>query len=218
MPPQTIRRMMNTHRPIRLLLGALGLLCTAAVGGGCAASVSVGSRPAAFPGAPAQPWVAAREPTASAEMRAVLETAVSLRGSRYQFGGALPATGFDCSGFVQYVFAQHELDVPRTTAEQYDLGRTVARSDVEMGDLLFFSTTGPGATHVGIVIDPVTQTFVHAPGTGSVVRIERYDTPYWRRRLLGARRLQLPGTPAQPAVITEAVPGGRPRTAVAAGE
>lgn len=126
-------------------------------------------------------------------MRDVLDTAVALLGSRYQLGGTTPAGGFDCSGFVRYVFAAHQLDVPRTVAEQYRVGREVARSHIGVGDLVFFSTTGPGPTHVGIVVDPAAQTFVHAPGTGSVVRVERFDTPYWGRRMLTARRLPVPG-------------------------
>jgi cell wall-associated NlpC family hydrolase len=121
---------------------------------------------------------------------------VALLGSRYQLGGTSPAGGFDCSGFVRYVFAVHQLDVPRTVAEQYRVGREVARSHIGVGDLVFFSTTGPGPTHVGIVVDPVAQTFVHAPGTGSVVRVERFDTAYWGRRMLAARRLPLPEPPA----------------------
>lgn len=124
-------------------------------------------------------------------MHRVLDTAVALRGSRYQIGGATPQSGFDCSGFVRYVFAQYQLDVPRTVAEQYRVGQEVARSHIGVGDLVFFSTTGPGATHVGIVVDPVAQTFVHAPGTGAVVRLERFDTPYWRSRMLAARRLPI---------------------------
>lgn len=129
-------------------------------------------------------------------MRHVLDTAVGLLGSRYQLGGATPGGGFDCSGFVRYVFAEHQLDVPRTVAEQYLVGREVARSHIGVGDLVFFSTTGPGATHVGIVVDPVAQTFVHAPGTGSFVRVERFDTPYWSRRMLTARRLSVPAQSA----------------------
>jgi cell wall-associated NlpC family hydrolase len=132
-------------------------------------------------------------------MRNVLATAVGLRGSRYQLGGTTPQGGFDCSGFVRYVFAQYRLEVPRTVAEQYRAGHEVARTHIGPGDLLFFSTTGPGATHVGIVVDPVAQTFVHAPGTGAVVRIERFDTAYWRSRMLAARRLPVPVGPVEEA-------------------
>jgi len=128
-------------------------------------------------------------------MRTLIETAVALRGARYQLGGVTPQ-GFDCSGFVRYVFALAQVAVPRTVAEQYRTGREIAREDLSAGDLVFFSTTGPGATHVGIVVDPEGHTFVHAPGTGSVVRVERFDTPYWRNRMLGGRRLAAVPRPA----------------------
>jgi cell wall-associated NlpC family hydrolase len=171
------------------------MLVLAMVASACASAPPVGSRPAAFPGAPAQAWAATRDAGFDLAVRDILETAVSLRGSPYQFGGATPQSGFDCSGFVRYVFAQGQLDVPRTVADQYRAGHEVARSHIGTGDLVFFSTTGPGATHVGIVVDPAERTFVHAPGTGSVVRVERFDTPYWSRRMLGVRRLPLPARP-----------------------
>jgi cell wall-associated NlpC family hydrolase len=122
-------------------------------------------------------------------MSGVLQTAISLRGLPYQFGGDRPDTGFDCSGFVRYVFGQSRLTVPRTVDEQFHAGHAVDRDHPSAGDLIFFSTTGPGATHVGIVLDADARTFVHAPGTGSVVRVDRFDTPYWRSRTLGLRRL-----------------------------
>ena len=118
---------------------------------------------------------------------AVLETALALRGTRYQFGGVEPTTGFDCSGFVRYVFLQHAVDLPRTVTEQFHVGQDVAGEGVSPGDLIFFTTVTPGASHVGIALDATT--FVHAPGSGSVVRIERLDAPYWRTRLVGIKRL-----------------------------
>lgn len=124
-------------------------------------------------------------------MSALLQTATTLVGSPYRFGGESPQAGFDCSGLVRYVFGQYHVDVPRTAAEQFLVGERVSASRVAPGDLIFFSTIGPGATHVGIVVDPAARTFVHAPGTGSVVRVDRFDTSYWSARTIGARRLSL---------------------------
>lgn len=124
---------------------------------------------------------------------ALLQTATALVGSPYLFGGTSPDTGFDCSGFVRYVFERFHVGVPRTAAEQFEIGRPIAEAQLAPGDLIFFSTIGPGATHVGIVVDPAARTFVHAPGTGAAVRIERFDTGYWQPRTLGARRLALDG-------------------------
>ena len=121
--------------------------------------------------------------------RRLLDTAVGLRGISYRLGGEDPASGFDCSGFVRYVFAQHQVAMPRTVVEQFASAQDVAPDDVAAGDLLFFSTIGPGPTHVGIALGPLAQgEFVHAPGTGGAVRIERFDTPYWRARWVGAKR------------------------------
>jgi len=176
-------------RAIRLnaLLGA-ALLATA-----CASGAPVTARPAPFPRAPLPPVekpapveAAPFEPTAPIAA-AVLETALGLRGVPYQFGGAAPETGFDCSGFVRYVFQQHSLVLPRTVTEQFQVGRDVDTSGIQPGDLIFFTTVMPGASHVGIALDA--GTFVHAPGSGSVVRLERLDAPYWRSRLVGVKRL-----------------------------
>ena len=124
------------------------------------------------------------------EPDALVQTAVGLRGIPYRLGGEEPVGGFDCSGLVRYVFEQHNVPVARTVAEQYLEGRRVSIDDVQAGDLIFFSTVGPGATHVGIVLGTVGPgEFVHAPGEGGSVRVERYDTPYWRSRIVGVRRL-----------------------------
>lgn len=165
-------------------------------GSACASAPPIGARPLPFPGSPPQTWADHRSPQIEAVTTDIVATALALRGARYQLGGSTPQAGFDCSGFVRYVFAQASLDMPRTVAEQFHVGREVARSHVSSGDLVFFSTTGPGATHVGIVVDPDARTFVHAPGTGANVRVERFDSPYWKRRMLGARRLALTIPPA----------------------
>jgi cell wall-associated NlpC family hydrolase len=115
---------------------------------------------------------------------AILATALDLRGEPYRLGGAAPG-GFDCSGFVQYVLRQHAIDMPRTVIEQFDVGADTR--DIEPGDLVFFQTVGSKASHVGIALD--SQSFVHAPNSRGVVRVERFDTPYWSSRFLGAKRV-----------------------------
>jgi len=121
---------------------------------------------------------------------ALTKTALGLRGTKYRLGGEAPGEGFDCSGFVHYVFERHQIDVPRTVAEQFQVGEKIAPEDIQKGDLLFFSTTGKGATHVGIALGPEDQgEFVHAPGAGGSVRVEHFDAPYWRSKLVGVRRV-----------------------------
>jgi cell wall-associated NlpC family hydrolase len=116
-----------------------------------------------------------------------LSTALDLRGVPYRNGGSDPG-GFDCSGLVQWAFAQHGRTLPREVREQFHVGRQVEPGDVRPGDLLFFDTSSNGASHVGIALDH--ESFVHAPRTNGVVRIERYTSSYWSRRYLGARRVE----------------------------
>jgi cell wall-associated NlpC family hydrolase len=126
----------------------------------------------------------------SASAARLIESAVALVGTPYRLGGQSPDTGFDCSGLVSYVAAQNGIALPRTAAQQYGVGRAVDRDDLTAGDLVFFSTIGPGATHVGIVIVSDDELkFVHAPADGASVRIERLSTSYWQRRWVGARRI-----------------------------
>jgi cell wall-associated NlpC family hydrolase len=117
---------------------------------------------------------------------AVARTAGTLLGLPYREGGALP-DGFDCSGLVTYVFARHGIAVPRDVQRQALAGVAVARGDIEPGDLVFFSTTGSGPSHVGIAIGE--GRFIHAPKTGDVVRVESLSAGYWTSRFVAARRI-----------------------------
>lgn len=162
------------------------------VAAGCA---STGAVPAPFPqpGPPAsattpppEPGLDLALPPGDAPLDPVVGTAMSLRGAPYRNGGSDPS-GFDCSGFVAYVFAQQGYSLPRTVVEQYDAGRWISPSALAPGDLIFFSTVAPGASHVGIVV--AADLFVHAPSSSGVVRVERLSSPYWNSRFVGARRV-----------------------------
>lgn len=160
-----------------LLIVAVAALSTA-----CAAS---GARPQPFPTArPVSGTVSPSEPGAGGYE--VTGTALALRGTPYRNGGADP-NGFDCSGFVWYVFAQHGVALPRTVQDQYRVGDSIRPSELQAGDLVFFSTTSRGASHVGIVIGG--DSFVHAPSSSGVVRVERLDASYWSSRYVGAKRI-----------------------------
>jgi cell wall-associated NlpC family hydrolase len=117
---------------------------------------------------------------------ALVGTALALRGVPYRDGGGDPQ-GFDCSGFTQYVFAQHGLSLPRAVREQFRVGKSVKPQDLAPGDIVFFATTGAGASHVAIAIGG--DEFVHAPSSTGVVRVEHLSSSYWSPRYLGARRL-----------------------------
>jgi len=128
-------------------------------------------------------------PVAAPDPYVLTGTALALRGAPYRSGGSDPS-GFDCSGFTQYVFAQHGIALPREVREQVLLGTEIRAEDVSPGDLLFFSTVAEGPSHVGIAIGG--DQFVHAPSSTGVVRVERLSTSYWSTRYITARRITPP--------------------------
>ena len=117
---------------------------------------------------------------------ALVRAALELRGIPYRNGGS-DLTGFDCSGLTQYVFARYGRSLPREVRDQFQVGEPVARDQILPGDLVFFSTTGPGPSHVAIAVS--VDLFVHAPSSRGVVRVERIDSRYWMPRMVGIRRL-----------------------------
>jgi cell wall-associated NlpC family hydrolase len=173
----------------RLFVLLLGTAATA-----CA---TTGATPHPFPVPSSSPPTVV-EPTRDTETSpsrdpyAVSGTALSLRGVPYKNGGSDPS-GFDCSGFVWYVFDHHGIHLPRTVAAQLQSGMPVDPADVRAGDLVFFDTVSSGgrgaqATHVGISIGG--DEFVHAPSTTGQVRVEHLGSSYWGPRFLEARRIQ----------------------------
>ena len=165
----------------RILLIAVAVACSA-----CASTGAV-PRPFPTPGPPAaSPAPPSTPPEKPFDGYALVGTALSLRGTPYRNGGSDPS-GFDCSGFTQYVYAQFGIVLPRAVREQFTAGQPVDPSQVEPGDLIFFSTTEPGASHVGIAVGG--DEFVHAPSSTGVVRVERIGSRYWSQRFLGARRV-----------------------------
>jgi peptidoglycan DL-endopeptidase CwlO len=165
------------------LRGVVAMLAALAATGACASSGAV-PRPFPSPGrAELEPGAAGVGSTLTDN--AVVATALGLRGVPYLEGGSSPS-GFDCSGFTQYVYARNGVGLPRDVRAQFDQGVSVREGDETPGDLLFFSTVAPGPTHVAIAIGG--DQFVHAPSSTGVVRIERLNTAYWSARYLGARR------------------------------
>jgi cell wall-associated NlpC family hydrolase len=119
--------------------------------------------------------------------RALADFAMKLRNIAYRRGGREIATGFDCSGFVRYVFT-HALgeQLASNSASQYNEGQHVDRGDLKMGDLVFFRTHGKRISHVGIYLD--NGLFIHSPSTGKRVRIDHLTETYWSKRYVGAKR------------------------------
>lgn len=115
----------------------------------------------------------------------VVKTAARFKGVPYGFGGTTPRA-FDCSGYVQYVFKQHRAILPRTADQQFEKGLYITQKQLQPGDLVFFSTYEPGASHVGIYAGQ--GKFWNATSSRGVMLCGLKDD-YWRQRYYGARRV-----------------------------
>jgi len=112
----------------------------------------------------------------------VVAIAMQYLGVPYRWGGADPSTGFDCSGFVMYVYAKVGISLPHYTGAQWALGVPVSRSDLKPGDVVFFN----GISHDGIYIGG--GQFVQAPRTGDVVKVSSLSESWYSSTYEGARR------------------------------
>ncbi|HEY6839363.1 MAG TPA: NlpC/P60 family protein [Geobacteraceae bacterium] len=107
-------------------------------------------------------------------------------GTRYRFGGS-SRSGIDCSSFVQKVFREMEVSLPRTAREQFEVGDRVAVGDLQKGDLVFFRTYASYPSHVGIYLG--NNRMIHASSRDRRVVISTMNTPYYRSRFIGAKRI-----------------------------
>jgi cell wall-associated NlpC family hydrolase len=112
---------------------------------------------------------------AAATRRTVVSKAHSLRGTPYRYGGETPS-GFDCSGFTQYVYGRAGKHIPRTASAQRSATKHISRSDAQPGDLVFFLNSSGHVYHVGIYEGHNKVT--HAPHTGSHVKTETIWTSH----------------------------------------
>lgn len=125
----------------------------------------------------------------SARANEILFNALGLVGTPYQYGGSSPASGFDCSGLIHYVyFESADLNLPRTVAEINALNApNVAVDQLQSGDLVIFATGSDSRpSHAGIYVGE--GRFVHAPSRGGVVRMDFLGDQYWQRSYLNAKR------------------------------
>lgn len=120
--------------------------------------------------------------------KALIGLAMNLRDTRYVRGGSNPSTGFDCSGFVRYVFAHAiGMKLPTNSASQFLAGLKVDRADMKPGDLVFFRTgRRHRISHVGIYLS--NGRFIHSPATGKSVQVSSLGESYWARHFAGAKR------------------------------
>ncbi|MEK3978384.1 C40 family peptidase [Psychrobacillus sp. FSL K6-2836] len=126
------------------------------------------------------------EAASSVNSSELVATAKDLIGTKYRGGGTTKA-GFDCSGFVNYVYNDAGVSLPRTSSGLYASGSKVDKSDLASGDLVFFNTSGKGVSHVGIYIGD--GKFIHS-STSKGVKIDKLSDPYyWGERYVGAKRI-----------------------------
>jgi cell wall-associated NlpC family hydrolase len=136
----------------------------------------------------AAPAQAAQKKTESAQRKRgekIARFAKKFIGVPYHYGGSSPRSGFDCSGLVAYVYRHFGVELPHYTVAQFGRGRRVGRWALRPGDLVFFDGLG----HVGIYVGR--GRFVHAPHTGTRVRIASLQDGWYRSSFDGARRIRV---------------------------
>ena len=141
---------------------------------------------------------------AGPQARAALAEARKYLGTPYRWGGSTPETGFDCSGLVQWAYAQAGVKIPRVTDQQIAAGNgsPVRRGELLPGDLVFFRDPSGYVHHVGMSLGG--DRFIHAPRTGDVVKEANLNEPYYRQQFAGGRRFGA----AAPAAPGRATGGG----------
>jgi cell wall-associated NlpC family hydrolase len=121
------------------------------------------------------------------EGQRIAEFALQYEGYKYVYGGESPSAGFDCSGFVYYVYGQFDHSLSRTATTQYaNNGESVSKSELQPGDLLFFGYSGKIA-HVGLYIG--NNNFIHACDSSTGVIISSLDSSWGTKSWFGAKRI-----------------------------
>ncbi|MNC22820.1 putative peptidoglycan endopeptidase LytE precursor [compost metagenome] len=122
--------------------------------------------------------------TFAANQTSLKEEVSEVIGTPYRYGGTT-VSGFDCSGFILYVFNKFDLKLPRTSKSQSKQGVAVAKKDLKVGDLVFFNTNGRGISHAGIYVG--NNQFAHSSRKG--VRVTNLSNSYYKKRYMTARRV-----------------------------
>ncbi|HMM23062.1 MAG TPA: NlpC/P60 family protein [Selenomonadales bacterium] len=122
---------------------------------------------------------------ANTDGAAIVATAKKYMGVPYVWGGET-TSGFDCSGFTQYVMRERGIAIGRTAADQFAAGLPVDKANLQVGDMVFFTTYKPGASHVGFYVG--NGEFINASSSAKQVTISSLDETYWKERYIGARR------------------------------
>ncbi len=117
------------------------------------------------------------------DRKEIVRTAKRYLGVKYRYGGTTPG-GFDCSGYVMYVYRRNGIQMPRSLVKQYHWGRRISLKRARPGDLVFFNINGRRISHVGLYMG--NRMFIHAPRTGKRISFADMSKRYWQKRYAGA--------------------------------
>ena len=124
---------------------------------------------------------------ASSKSSKIITLAKKQLGKKYVWAKSGPSS-FDCSGFTSYVFRNAAgVSLPRTSSAQSGYGRTVSKSNLQPGDLVFFNTSGKGVSHVGIYVGG--GNMIHSPSSGKTVSVTSINSSYYSARFVTAKRV-----------------------------
>jgi len=130
-----------------------------------------------------------KSPSWSSTAQEIILHAIGQTGVRYKYGGITPDTGFDCSGFVRYVFQQAaNLTLPHGARAISQVGTNVSKDELQPGDLVFFNTLRSVTSHVGIYVG--NNRFIHSPSAGGTISVTDMNDAYWSKRFTGARHVE----------------------------
>jgi cell wall-associated NlpC family hydrolase len=130
-----------------------------------------------------------KSPSWSSTAQEIIVHAISQTGVKYKYGGITPDSGFDCSGFVRYVFQQAaNLTLPHGALAISQVGTRVSKDELQPGDLVFFNTLRSVTSHVGIYVG--NNRFIHSPSVGGTISVTDMNDAYWAKRFTGARHIE----------------------------
>ncbi len=130
-----------------------------------------------------------KSPSWSSTAQEIILHAISQTGVKYKYGGIAPDSGFDCSGFVRYVFQQAaNLTLPHGARAISQVGTKVSKDELQPGDLVFFNTLRSVTSHVGIYVG--NNRFIHSPSAGGTISVTDMNDAYWAKRFTGARHIE----------------------------
>ena len=132
---------------------------------------------------------ASKSPSWSSTAQEIILHAISQTGVKYKYGGITPDSGFDCSGFVRYVFQQAaNLTLPHGARAISQVGTKISKDELQPGDLVFFNTLRSVTSHVGIYVG--NNRFIHSPSAGGTISVTDMNDAYWAKRFTGARHIE----------------------------